>query len=95
MYAHAHADMGFFIVHLPVCVSDSLAGEKKKACDEISYESNHYLDSELSLSGSSADYLIAHRKFLDAACANWFARRRTHKAGTERERNRWQLTSPL
>lgn len=87
--------MDFFILHLPVCVSDSLAGAKKKACDEIFHECNYYLDSELSLSGSSADYLIVHRKFLDAVCANWFARRRTHKTGKEREKNQWQLTSPL
>lgn len=56
--------MDFFIVHLPVCISDLLAGEQKKACDEIFLKSNHYLDSELSLSGSAAYYLIAHRNSL-------------------------------
>lgn len=56
--------MDSFIVHLPVCISDLLAGEKKKACDEIFLKSSHYLDSELSLSGSAAHYLIAHRNSL-------------------------------
>lgn len=58
------ASRHFFIVHLPVCISDLLAGEKKKACDEILLKSSHYLDSELSLSGSAAYYLIAHRNSL-------------------------------
>lgn len=58
------AGMDFFIVHPPVCVSDLLAGEKKKACDEISHKSSHYLESELCLSGSAASYLIAHRNSL-------------------------------
>lgn len=31
-----------------------------EACDEIFLKSSHYLDSELSLSGSAAHYLIAH-----------------------------------
>ncbi len=58
------ADMDFFIVLLPVWMSDLLAGEKKKACDEIFFKSSHYLDSALSLSGSAAYYLIAHRNSL-------------------------------
>lgn len=64
MYACTQADTDFFIVHLPVCVSDLLEGAKKKACDEIFLKSSHYLDSELSLSGSAAYYLIAHRNSL-------------------------------
>lgn len=48
----------------PFFLSDLLAGEKKKACDEISFKSSHYLDSELSLAGSAAYYLIAHRNSL-------------------------------
>lgn len=56
--------MDFFSVHLPVFISDLLAGEKKKACDEIFLNSSHYLDSELSLSGSAMHYLIARRNSL-------------------------------
>lgn len=64
LYACTQAIMDFFIVHPPVCISDLLAGEEKKACDEIFLKSSHYLDSELSLSGSAAHYLIAHRNSL-------------------------------
>lgn len=56
--------MDSFIVHSPVCVSDLLAGEQKKACDEIFLKSSHYLDSELRVSGSAAYYLIAQRNSL-------------------------------
>lgn len=35
-----------------------------EACDEIFLKSSHYLDSELSLSGSAAHYLIAHSNSL-------------------------------
>lgn len=63
-YACTYVDVDSFIVPLSVCVSDLLAGEKKKACDEIFLKSSHYLDSKLSLSGSAAYYLIAQRNSL-------------------------------
>lgn len=56
--------MDFLIVHPPACTFDLLAGEKKKACDEIFLKTSHYLDSELRLPGSAAYYLIAHRNSL-------------------------------
>lgn len=37
---------------------------KAKACDEISLKSSRYLHSKLSLSGSAAHYLMAHRNSL-------------------------------
>lgn len=46
IYACTQASVEFFVVHLPACTSDLLAGEKKKACDEIFLKSGHYLDSE-------------------------------------------------
>lgn len=59
-HAHMGADRDFFIAHLLVCLSNFLAGERTKACDEILCLSSFYLESKLSLSASSAYYLIAH-----------------------------------
>lgn len=85
LYTRTQAVLDFFIVQPPVCISDLLAGEEKKACDEIFLKSSHYLDSPLWLCCALSD---CAQKFLDAACGNWFARRRTHEEETETGRGR-------
>lgn len=96
IYACTQANVEFFVVHLPACTSDLLAGEKKKACDEIFLKSGHYLDSENSASRALLLIIWLHTKI--PWCCLWKLVRQTphtHRRNWERERNRWQLTSPL
>lgn len=58
-------DMDFIIDDMLARFSDFLAGEEKKACDEIFLKSHHYLYSKLCYTLSDAT-----QKFLDADCGN-------------------------
>lgn len=89
---HALTWISSLIIRLR-CFSDLLAGEWRKACDQVSLKSRHYLHSELCCTLSDGA-----QKFLDVDCGNRFyqtpyAQRRDRDR--EKEPNQCQLSSSL